>query len=97
MYKVLFPILLICIVLIIGYKYKQSVIETETENFDGTGLVYNQFPNWFLKKPYDPKDWLVNVYPDRIQPSCLPYSVISKWGSLENMNYNSQAYRFWRF
>jgi hypothetical protein len=67
------------------------------ENFDGTGLVFNQYPNWFYKKPYNPADWLVKVYPNYIQPECLPYSIESKWGSLENMNYNSQAYRFWRF
>lgn len=67
------------------------------EGFDASGYVYNHYPNWFSKKPYDMKDWLVPVYPDMIQPACLPYNVESKWGSLENMNYNSQAYKFWRF
>ncbi len=93
MLSVIFVLVLVFVIAFISYKYKYA----DTENFDGTGMVYNQAPNWFIKKPYDPKDWLVNVYPDRIQPSCLPYSVESKWGSLENMNYNSQAYRFWRF
>ncbi len=86
-------LLLVAVVLIIIIMSNKKC----TEGFDGTGLVYNQFPNWFYKKPYDPTDWIVNVYPDKIQPECLPYSVESKWGSLENMNYNSQAYRFWRF
>ena len=83
----------ILILLLVFLVYKSYT----TEHFDSTGMVYAQFPNWFYKKPYDPNDWIVNVYPEHIQPSCLPYSVASKWGSLENVNYNSQAYRFWRF
>lgn len=90
--NLLLPVLLVFLVpLAIYVSLKQR------ENFDATGLVYNKPPNWFQKKEYDPNDWVVNVYPERIQPSCLPYSQESKWGSLGNLNYNSQAYRFWRF
>ena len=63
---------------------------------EGFDMVYLQYPNWFDKKPYDINDWFVPVYPDMIQPECLPYDIKSKWGSLENLNYNSQAYKFWR-
>lgn len=93
-------VLLLLIIPIIIYLIilsSSSFTNGSVENFDATGLVFNQFPNWFYKKPYDPADWIVNVYPDRIQPECLPYAIESKWGSLGNLNYNSQAYRFWRF
>lgn len=54
-------------------------------------------PEWYKVKKYDPSDWLVAVFPDRAQPDCLPYDITDKWGSLENLNYHSQAYKFWRF
>ena len=89
-------ILLLLIIPIVIYIITLTSYKN-VENFDATGLVFNQFPNWFYKKPYNPTDWIVNVYPDKIQPECLPYAIESKWGSLDNMNYNSQSYRFWRF
>jgi hypothetical protein len=67
------------------------------EGFDGTGLVYNVPPNWFIKTQYNPSDWITNNYIDSIQPSCLTYNINSKYGSLEDLNYLKSAYRFWRF
>ena len=90
-------ILVLFIVVVLSLLILIKTCLDSQENFDSLGLTYVQFPNWFYKKPYNPNDWMVNVYPEHIQPSCLPYSVESKWGSLENMNYNSQAYRFWRY
>ena len=66
------------------------------EKFDMTGLVYNRPPNWYLPKQYDPTNWLVRTYPDAIEASCMPYSRASKYGSLGNINYLSNAARFWR-
>lgn len=86
-------ILFVLIIVIISLLMVKNKIET----FDATGLVYNMYPNWFAKKPYNPADWVVEVYPDNIQPSCLSYDRADKWGSLEDINYNSQAYKFWRF
>jgi hypothetical protein len=73
------------------------LIHFNNQSYENFQMITVPYPNWYAVSNYNPIDWLVNVYPDRIQPSCLPYSVESKWGSLENMNYNSQAYRFWRF
>ena len=67
------------------------------EGFDATGLVYNQFPAWFTKMDYDVNQWYVRNYNEAIEASCLPYSRASKYGSLENINYLSNAMRFWRF
>jgi len=67
------------------------------EGWDGTGLVFNIPPNWFIKQDYNPSDWVVKTYNEAIQPDCLPYSKAAKWGSLENLNYLGSAQRFWRF
>lgn len=68
------------------------------EDFDAMGYFNNGSPNWFMKPTYNMNEWLVNVYPDRIQPSCLPYSVTAKYGlnDTKMLNYYSQAYQFWR-
>lgn len=92
MYRIGFVIFVI--ILFIIYF---CLIFNEKENFDGTGMVFNVPPNWFIKKDYDINDWIVNYDINSIQPSCLPYSKASKYGSLDNVNYLSSAYRFWRF
>jgi hypothetical protein len=66
------------------------------EHFDGAGLVYNIPPNWFMKQDYDPRDWLVRVYIDKIQPTCLPYNIEDKYGPIERLNYLASSTRFWR-
>lgn len=84
-------IVIVAVVALVITLNKTGVIK---ENFE---IVYNQYPNWFMAgRPYNQNDWFSVVYPDMIQAECLPYSVEAKWGSLENMNYNSQAYKFWR-
>ena len=82
-------LILILVILIISMPY--------CEGFDAVGLVLNTQPNWFVKQTYNPSDWVVNQYPDIIQPSCLPYDKAARYGSLENINYLSNAQRFWRF
>ena len=94
LYQFVFVIGLIVLLTMICLAIKNA---TTQENFDATGLVYNQYPNWFQKKPYNMGDWITPVNPDRISAECLPYDQESKWESLENLNYLSQAYRFWRF
>lgn len=89
--------IILIIFFIIAVYLLTYVITSNNEHFDATGWVYNKRPNWFNVKKYNPEDWLVNVYPEHIQPECLPYSIESKYGSLDNLNYYSQAYRFWRF
>jgi hypothetical protein len=70
----------------------------QIEGFDAMGYVYNVPPEWFRKPEYNVKDWLVTTYPDRIQPSCLPYSLENKYNqNMGMMNYWSQAQQFWRF
>jgi hypothetical protein len=82
------------IVLIIGFLFVYyGAGSGSRENFE---IIYTPYPNWFDKKPYDINDWFVVYYPDKIQPNCLPYDVNSRYGSIENMNYNSSAYKFWR-
>ena len=84
-------ILLFILILYLCFRHVSRI-----EGFDATGLVLNQPPNWFLKETYDPNAWVVNNYIDSIQPSCLSYSLGSKFGSLENLNYLKSATRFWR-
>lgn len=69
-------------------------LSPKVENFD---IINTGQPNWFSKSVYNPNDWIVRTYPDRIQPNCLPYSLADRYGSLNNLNYLSQATRFWRF
>lgn len=65
----------------------------ERENFEATGLVYNQPPEWFRKPAYNANDWIVAYYPQQIsQPSCMYQSR----GNPRELNYLSSAYRFWR-
>jgi hypothetical protein len=73
-----------------------SLSNKKTEGFDATGLYLNVPSEWFIKDDYNPSDWIVNQYQDSIQPSCLSYSLGSKYGSLENLNYLKSATRFWR-
>ena len=72
------------------------VMSNKNEHFDAVGYVYNIPPNWFIKQTYNLDDWIVTVYPDQIQPECLPYSKQDKYGPMGKINYMSQAYRFWR-
>jgi hypothetical protein len=91
--KWLVLISLLISILFIIYNYKINV-----EGFDAMGYVYNVPPAWFRKPEYDVKEWLVTTYPDMVQPSCLPYSLESKYNQdMGMMNYWSQAYQFWRF
>lgn len=84
LYLVLFLILILVII----------VSMTKRDNFE---MITTPFPNWFYKGPYDVTNWLVQVYPDRVQPECLSYNINNKYGSLDNLNYYSQAYRYWRY
>lgn len=92
---ILSVLLIVAIFLI--YMCTVKSIGPGTEGFDAIGYVENVPSEWFRKPAYDPSDWVVNVYPDNIQAECLPYSRISKYGPLEDINYDSSAYRFWRF
>lgn len=74
-----------------------TVQKSVSEGFDATGLVYNVPPPWFQKRDYRLSDWVVPVYPEHIQPECLSYDLGAKYGGMGNVNYLSQAYRFWRF
>ena len=99
--RIIVIVLFILICIWLGYLvYNKQIASSKNlsnEHFDAMGLVYNVPPNWFIKPAYNLNDWIVNVYPEHIQPECLSYSVEGKYGSLEDINYNSQAYRFWRF
>jgi len=98
---ILGSLVLISVILASLVLYKQNEFtvtpETSSEHFDGTGWSNQNGPNWFVKQHYNPADWLVYTYPERIQPSCVSYDVGAKYGSLENLNYLSNASRFWRF
>jgi hypothetical protein len=89
-------IVVVIAVIAVYTKTSDTVADTKTENFDAVGYVYNVPPNWFMKQNYDPREWLVRTYPDHIESSCMPYSRASKFGSLANINYLSNASRFWR-
>jgi hypothetical protein len=84
----------ICAIILIILFY---VVMTSREHFDAVGYVYNRPSAWFIKPAYDLNAWIVTAYPDQIQPECLPYNKQDKYGSLGDINYLSQAYRFWRF
>lgn len=88
-------ILISTVVVILTLKKKYET--AKVDSFDATGLVYNVYPEWFMKSTYDPADWLVTTYPDSINASCMPYKRSDKFGSLENINYYGSAMRFWRF
>ena len=79
-----------------GYKYKNKDKNQDNKTKEQFTTYYIIPPNWFFKQDYNPSQWLVREYQDRIQPTCLPYSLDEKYGSLENLNYLSSAYRFWR-
>ena len=60
---------------------------------EGFESIYTSGPEWFQKRPYDINDWFVEYHPDQIsKPECMKYR-----GDPEILNYNSSAYRFWRF
>jgi hypothetical protein len=84
--------LMLCLIIVIIIS-----IVPRRENFDMTGLVLNVAPEWFQKQEYHLEDWLVNVYPDHIVPSCLPYSIENKYGDLGLINYYGSPYQFWLF
>ena len=87
--QTVFIVFIIILVIYAMYYYYGS----NQENFD---IVYNQYPNWFGKKPYNIDDWFVPISVGSINAECLPYLRSDKYGSLENLNYTSQAYKFWR-
>ena len=66
----------------------------KTEGFTATGWVYNRPSEWWFPQKYNVADWLTPYYPDQLsQPTCLSYNR----GYSPNLNYNSSAYRFWKF
>ena len=67
------------------------------EGWDATGWYFNRPSEWFRVQKYNLSDWITPSYNEAIQPDCLPYSKASKYGSLDDINYNSSAYKFWRF
>ena len=77
---------IICtIIILLSFKIKQ------TENFS---LITTTPPEWFTKKSYTTQDWLVQYYPDQVSnPECMSYSR----GDPKVLNFNSSAYRFYRF
>ncbi len=91
--------IILFILVVIGLSCYISSKFNQKENFDATGIYLNGTPNWFIKPSYDMKKWFVNVYPDRIQPSCLPYSLTNKYGTddIGLLNYYGSTYSFWRF
>ena len=90
-------VILLIIILVLFIIFIKSINNSKKEGFDAVGLVYNVPPNWFIKQDYNPSDWVVKTYRDTIQPECLSYSKEARYGSLDNINYLSSAYRFWRF
>ena len=95
--SIMFIIVVIFIIMMFLLKGCKNTTTKPIEGFDATGLVYNQPPNWFIKQDYNLNDWLTRTYNDAIESACLPYSRASKYGSLENINYDASAYKFWRF
>lgn len=68
---------------------------TEIEHFTAPGWTLTRAPEWFWPaKEYNADDWLTPYFPDQIRkPECLPYDR----GHPGILNYNSSAYRFWRY
>lgn len=66
-----------------------------TEHFTATGYVLAKAPEWFWpSRRYETQEWLTPYFPDQLaKPECLPYDR----GNPGILNYNSSAYRFWRF
>lgn len=88
----LFLLVFISILVILNY-YNNT-----RETFDAAGQYLTGTPSWFIKPEYSMTAWLVNAYPDRIQPSCLPYSITNKYGGdLNLLNFYSSTNQFWRF
>ena len=90
--------LILFVIVLFGILFGLSYYNVIREDFDATGYFYNGNPEWFNKQKYDMNQWLVNVYPDRIQPACLPYSITNKYGIADTglLNFYSQSYQFWR-
>lgn len=70
------------------------ICKKNKEEFTAPGLVYNIPSEWWHPQKYDATNWLVPLFPDQLsQPDCLSYNR----GNPEVLNFNSIAYRFWRF
>jgi hypothetical protein len=66
------------------------ILINKKEPFDS---IYAKPPEWFIKKAYNKDDWLVTYYPDQLsKPECVDYR-----GDNKTLNYESSAYRYWRF
>jgi len=64
------------------------------EDFTADGLVFNRPSEWWYPETYNVIDWLVPMFPDQLsQPQCLSYNR----GDPGVLNFNSVAYRMWRF
>jgi hypothetical protein len=81
---------------IVAIVLSSKIINKKKEGFTAVGLKMNIPSNWFIKQNYDPNQWLVRQYVDTIQPECISYSKASKFGGLDNLNYQASTNRFWR-
>ena len=64
------------------------------EQFSADGWVYNLPSEWYYPKEYEITDWFTPVNPDQLSYSpCLSYNR----GDSGILNYNSYAYRLWKF
>jgi hypothetical protein len=93
------PIILSSLMFITFFLSMYTLVGREkfNEHFDQISILNGPGPSWFIKKPYKPDDWIVRYNPDKIQPTCVTYDVPRKYGSVQNLNYLSSAYRYWRF
>ena len=76
--------------LVIGLTYTKCT----KEHFTAPGLTLTRPSEWWFPKNYNPEDWIVPGFPDQLsQPECLSYNR----GPTGPLNFNSYAYRYWRF
>lgn len=89
-----FMVLTILIVIILILSVVLMKRTDGWSNYENFTAFYIKPPEWFIKPIYKTKDWLVTYYPDQLSdPVCMDHSR----GDPEELNYNSSAYRFWRF
>ena len=96
-FLIILVIVVIFVIMMFILSGCKSSVSGISEPFDATGYVMNIPPPWFIKQDYNLNNWIVRTYNDAIESNCMPYSRASKYGSLENINYDGSAYKFWRF